>query len=204
MCNVLCKVSQSLFSSCTIVLCVKLYSYITFLMLVRYTVRKILQRIQSLSSLTNQNSHMLSTHIYAKCTILIDLSLKLNFHVHGFHCILEEIFYCFDCLRLNFYKFCLFLNFLFYFFFYSFFKSSLLRFIRFLFCSCFLRLNCFNLLWLCFHRFFYYRLFYLLLFRFRFSSCFNNCLLHSDSQESCASLLDYFVLQSVACYTKLD
>lgn len=73
---------------------------------------------------TNQNSHMLSTHIYAKCTILIDLSLKLNFHVHGFHCILEEIFYCFDCLRLNFYKFCLFLNFLFYFFSTAFSKAA--------------------------------------------------------------------------------
>ena len=72
MCNVLCKVSQSLFSSCTIVLCVKLYSYITFLMLVRYTVRKILQRIQCLSSLTDQDTHVLTFHSDAQCTFLIN------------------------------------------------------------------------------------------------------------------------------------
>ena len=39
MCNVLCKVSQSLFPSCTIVLCVKLYSYITFLLAAGHSIQ---------------------------------------------------------------------------------------------------------------------------------------------------------------------
>ena len=44
---------------------------------------KVLQSIQSLSSLTDEDSHMLSCHIDAQSSVTVDLRLDLNFHIHG-------------------------------------------------------------------------------------------------------------------------
>ena len=72
MCNVLCKVSQSLFSSCTIIFCIELDLHITICLLVYYETCEILQRIKSSTSLTDQRSHI--------------FSCKFNIH-HIFFCI---------------------------------------------------------------------------------------------------------------------
>ena len=140
---------QRLFSSCPIIFCIKLYSYITILMLVRNTVCKILKRIQRLTSLTDQDSHMLTTQVCTKCSIFIDRNFDLNFHIHCLHCICKESLYCFNCLWLNLCKF-----------------------------SCFLRLFCRPLFLLLNHRsLFFYFCFYRLcnFFCFFFPDFFNRC-----------------------------
>ena len=71
-CNVLCKILKSLFSSSSIILCVKFYTNVSILHLVSYTIGKILKRIQCLSSLTDQDTHVLTFHSDAQCTFLIN------------------------------------------------------------------------------------------------------------------------------------
>ena len=71
--DILSKMSQRLFSSRTVIFCVKLDSHISVLMLVGNAVCKILERVQRLSSLANQDSHMAAAHIDAQCSVGIDL-----------------------------------------------------------------------------------------------------------------------------------
>src|SRR5699024_3683221 len=72
MSNVLCKMFQRLFSSCTIVLCIQLHSHIACLVLVSHTVCQILKCVQCLSSFSDQDSHVVTFHVNTEGAVFIN------------------------------------------------------------------------------------------------------------------------------------
>ena len=71
--DILSKMSQRLFSSRTVILCVKLDSHISVLMLVSNAVCKLLERVQRLPYMADQDSDIVAGYVDAQRSASIDL-----------------------------------------------------------------------------------------------------------------------------------
>ena len=101
-----CKVFKSLFTAFTIVLCIKFYTDVIGLSFVYHKTCQVLKRVKSLSSFSNEDTHILSFEIYFKtsiCGIILRCDLHLA-QIHGSEYIMKEypcsFFYFFDLGRI--------------------------------------------------------------------------------------------------------
>ena len=90
--NVLCKVFKRFFSSVSVILCIKFYPDILIGPLIDDNARQILQRIQRLSSLSDEHSHISAAEINIHdFFFLIKGHVNLHFHTHGTEYIFQEL-----------------------------------------------------------------------------------------------------------------
>ena len=104
------QVFQSFFSPVPVIFCIQFNPDISLSSLIYYKTGKILERIQSLSSLSDKDAHIFSLKIYVQVSFFVlvlhlDLNLKAHSIEHSckeFHCLFLDLGNFFLCSYKNF------------------------------------------------------------------------------------------------------
>ena len=87
--DVLCKHLQCLFSSLTIILGIKLHADILLAVLIDYETYKVLQRIQCLTSFSDEHAHLFTGQAdFNRLLVLVVIDVYGNIHIHLFEYLL--------------------------------------------------------------------------------------------------------------------